>query len=289
MLPLAQIQFRHEYFSSRLCTGLLAGAAGPTVQTMTNHGLWWKATPAGFTLLYDANHAGHYRTRDKVLNGIVLCFLLRLRDPYFYNYTVAPAAMPGRQILYFYNRKDSPFLHADPQVSAADLVSIAPPGKAGGKMIALSHLTGQPFDQPFAVLCLHLRPGMADSYHIEFQPQSTTWHYIVVGRHLQDLHDPAVINTVTKERFKGPAGIRLTDGRSGLSFLSPEPIGCSERPAAACMLVEDFDPVSGRHKVVMPALPVPDPTIISRAVASADPNAAAAAVPPYHYSEIFIY
>jgi hypothetical protein len=55
------------------------------------------------------------------------------------------------------------------------------------------------------------------------------------------------------------------------------------------MLVEDFDPVTGRHKVVFPALPVPDATMISHAVAVPDPNTVAAADPPYNYSEIFIY
>ena len=84
-----------------------------------------------------------------------------------------------------------------------------------------------------------------------------------------------------------------------LSFVSPAPIGCSEREAPGCMLVEDFDPATGRHKVVMPNLPVPDATMISRAVApvaamgSPDPAAAAdpvaAASPPENFSELLIY
>lgn len=300
MLPLVQIQFNHGYFSSRLCTGLLPSAAGATNQTMTNHGLWWKATPGGFTLFYDARHAGNHYTRDAVLEGhIALRFVLRLQDPYFYNYTASPAALPGRQVLYFYNRKGSPLLHADPQVSAADLVGLAPSGRAGGKRIVLAATTGDPFAEPFAILHLRLRPGLEDGYRIEFQPRSTTWNYILAGRHLQELANPAVINTVTGVSFIGPTAVRLMDGRPALSFVSPAPIDCSERQAAACMLVEDFDPATGRHKVVIPTLPAPDARIISRAIATnaaavaTSPGTAAPAVaaasPPENYSDILIY
>jgi len=267
MKPLVQVQFRHGYFSSRLCTILLVTPSDAARRTMTNHGLWWKANPGGFTLLYDTHHAGSPRTRDAVLNDrIVLRWLIRLQDPYFYNYTAAPAPIPGRQILYFFNQPGSPLLYA-------------------------GNIDCDHFDKPFAILGLRLRPWMENNYHIEFQPQSTTWHYILVSDHLQQLQSPAVINSVTRERFKGPAGIQLIDGRPGLSFMSPGPIDCSERPAATCMLVENFDPVTGRHKVVMPVLPVPDPRIISRSTktSASDEATAVATGTPDNFSEILIY
>jgi hypothetical protein len=264
MKPLVQVQFRHGYFSSRLCTVLLVTPSDTARRTMTDHGLWWKANPGGFTLLYDTLHAGAPRTRDAVLNDrIVLRWLIRLQDPYFYNYTAAPAAIPSREILYFFNQPGAPRLYAG--------------------NIPCGH-----FGKPFAILGLRLRPWTENNYHIEFQPQSATWRYILVSPHLQQLNNPAVINSVTRERFKGPSGIQLIDGRPALSFVSPAPISCSQRPAATCMLVENFDPATGRHKVIMPVLPVPDPRIISRSAATTTNNETAAG-PPDNFSEILIY
>ena len=211
MMPLATVEFRHGYFGSHVNTPLSVSPAGASVRVMTNHGLWWKAGPGGFSLMFDRRHAGGDRTREAVLmEGVALRFLVRLEDPYFYNYTAGPAPEVGRRILYFYNRPGSALLHVGEQVSGADLFKIAP-------------LADQPFNQPFGILGLRLRPGMAAKYAIEFKARSSIWHYILVGRHLQDLQRPAVIHSVTKETFRGPANIRLVDGRPALSFLMGPP------------------------------------------------------------------
>lgn len=280
MLPLVQIEFGHGYFNDRLCTRLSVRPADATLRTLTNHGLWWKPGPGGLTLLYDARHGidpriAASRARATVLNSkIALRFLLRLEDPYFYNYTTSPPPLPGRQVLCFFNRPGSSLLSAGPQVSATDFVSAS--------RIPHCHLTDRPFELPFAILGLRLRPDLPALYRIEFQPRSAKWQYILVGDHLQDLQNPAVImtNNSTQKIFSEPSGVRLTDGRTGLAFLSPEPIDCSERPDGTYMLVEEFDRATGRHKVVLPNLPVPDTRMISRGVAEDNRN---------NYTEIFIY
>jgi hypothetical protein len=278
MMPLATVEFRHGYFGSHVNTPLSASPTSASIRAMTNHGLWWKGGPGGFSLSYDSCHAGGNRTKEAVLTeAVVLRFLLRLEDPYFYNYTEGPAPAAGQSILYFYNRPGSTLLHAGAQVSGSDLFGIASPGRPAGKRIPLGNLVDRPFDQPFAILGLRLQPGMAETYSIEFPARSSIWHYILVGSHLQDLQSPAVINSVTKEPFRGPASIRLTDGRPALSFVSPKPIGCSEWPGAVCMLVEGWDGGTGKHKVVVPALPVPDVRIISRAVKKSAVDAGGAA------------
>ena len=270
-MPLTAVEFRHGYFGSHVNTPLSVSPVGASIRVMTKHGLWWKAGPGGFSLTYDRRHAGGNRTREAVLTeGVALRFLVRLRDPYFYNYTEGPAPVAGENILYFYNRTGSALLHASEQVSGGDLFGIAPPGRpvckrTAGKRIPLVNLVDRPFDQPFAILGLRLRPGTASMYAIEFKARSSIWNYILVGRHLQDLQSPAVINSVTKEPFRGPANIRLVDGRPALSFRSEKPIGCSDWPGVVCMLVEGWDSGTGKYKVVMPALPVPDVRIISRA------------------------
>ena len=247
---------------------------------------------------YDSCHAGGNRTREAVLTeGVALRFLLRLQDPYFHNYTEGPAPVGGESILYFYNRSGSALLHAGEQVSGGDLFKIAPPGRpvcnrTAGKRISLRNLVDRPFDRPFAILGLRLRPGMAAKYSIEFKARSSIWHYILVGGHLQDLQSPAVINSVTKEPFRGPANIRLVDGRQALSFKSEKLIGFSDWPETVCMLVEGWDGGTGKYKVVVPALPVPDVRIISRAEAEVDDlveGAGGGALDETNYSEILIY
>ena len=287
-LPLAQIEFGHGYFTDGHCTRLSVRPTDATLRTMTNHGLWWKARPGGLTLFYDARYGVDpraLRQRTAVLDPrVALRFLLRLEDPYFYNYTAAPAPMPGRQLLCFFNRPGSPLLTANAQVSAADIVS--------AKRIPRCSPADRPFEIPFAILGLRLHPGLQDLYRLEFQPRSAQWQYILAGDQLQDLQNPAVImtNGSTRKIFNAPAAVQLANGRTAMAFLSPDPIDCSERPAGTYMLVEDFDRSTGNHKVVLPNLPMPDMRMISRGVAkgkSGDAGAAGANV--NQYTEIFIY
>jgi hypothetical protein len=161
-----------------------------------------------------------------------------------------------------------------------------------GKKIALENTEGRTFEKPFAILDLLLQPGLEGNYQIAFQPPSTWWNYILVSDHLKELNNPAIINTGTKENFAGPSTIRLRDDRAGLSFVSPAPIGLKQEPAATCMLVENFDPATGKYKVVLPTLPGPDTRIVSGArgkPAARTPDKPAAPGNPTFFSEIFLY
>jgi hypothetical protein len=293
MTELTKVEFNHGYFGSQADTPLSVRPIDSSIRVMTNHGLWWKERPGGFILMYDSRHAGSDRGKDSVLSeGVVLRFVLRLKDPYFFNYTEGPAPEAGRNIYYFHNRPGSALLQADSQVSGGDLFETVPQGMPVRRKYPLGSLAGRPFDQPFAILRLRLRPWLADIYSIEFKARASKWHYILVGRHLQDLQNPAIIvnNGVPKETFDGPQNVRLRDGRPALSFVSRNPIKLSERPGAMCMLVEGWDDGAGKYKVVMPALPVPDVRVISRAVAAGEGDGRAAdAGGAENFSEILIY
>ena len=315
METLVATQYRHGYFKNQLCPCLSVRPAGGGLREMINHGLMIRPGPGGFELLYDARHAGNQRTRVDILElDIVIRLLLRLDDPDFYNYTAPSPADIGKQVFYFYNRPHSSFLHADEQVSADDLFFFDrrridnPPGafgprpgdsdlpgdkwilKSPGKEIVLENTEGRTFEKPFAILDLLLQPGLEENYQIAFQPPSTWWNYILVSDHLKELNNPAIINTGTKENFAGPSTIRLRDDRAGLSFVSPAPIGLKEDPAATCMLVENFDPATGKYKVVLPTLPGPDTRIVSGARGKpATRDKPATPDSPTFFSEIFLY
>ena len=281
MAILSEIQYRHGYFKDQLCRCLSVTPAESSLREMINHGLLLKANPGGFRLLYDTRHAGSLRSRSDVLyKGIVIRLLLRLDDPGFYNYTTPSPADISKQVFYFYNRPGRTFLHNEEQVSANDLFETIAPGKPPGKKIVLAPSIRRPFEKPFAILDFHLYPGLEKNYHILFQPLSTWWNYILVGNHLKELRDPAIINTGTKENFAGPSAIRLPDERTGLSFLSPAPMVLSEKPANPCMLVENFDPATGKYKVVVATLPTPDTRMISKTQARKKPA---------DFSEILLY
>ena len=299
---LAEVTYRHGYFRNQLCRGVSTRPAGGVSREMINHGLLLKAKPGGFTLLYDARYGGGERTRADVLGrGIVVRLLLRLDDPEFYNYTMPAPADTGNQVFYFYNIPGHSFLHAEEQVSEKDLyffsgrrvgsgeLSRAGDGADAGpddpviegdlpgdkwvleqdageqKKIMLENREGPVFGKPFAILDLRMEPWMEEAHHIFFKSPSTWWNYILVGDHLKGLNNPAIINSSTRESFKGPSVIQLPDERTGLSFISPARIDLKEEAAEACMLVENFDPATGKYKVVTAALPGPDPRIISAA------------------------
>jgi hypothetical protein len=328
METLVATQYRHGYFKNQLCPCLSVRPAGGGLREMINHGLMIRPKPGGFELLYDTRHAGNQRTRADILElDIVIRLLLRLDDPDFYNYTAPPPTDIGNQVFYFYNRPHSAFLHANEQASADDFFFFerrrvspnasnpaqptigapgAPPPAFGprpgdsdlpgdkwilsspGKNIALENAEGRTFEKPFAILDLILQPGLEENYQIAFQPPSTWWNYILVSDHLKELNNPAIINTGTKENFAGPSTVRLRDDRACLSFVSPAPIGLKEEPAATCMLVENFDPATGKYKVVLPTLPGPDTRIVSGSRTRTRDKPAAPG-PSTFFSEIFLY
>jgi hypothetical protein len=265
MAILTEVEFRHEYFRNGRCRHLSVQPAPGSLRDMMNHGLLLKTMPGGFSLLYDTNHAGSQRLRSAVTNaGLVIRCLVKLTDSNFYNYTSLLPLDINRQVLYLCNRPGRPFLHTEEQVSGSDLFETTAPCKRPGKKIVLEPAADRPFERPFAILDLRLYPGLETRYHISFQARSSWWNYILAGNHLKALREPAILSADRKKVFTGPSTIRLPGGNTGLSFISPAPVGIRESPADLCTLVENFDPATGRYKVVIATLPVPDPGIISR-------------------------
>lgn len=265
MAILTEVQFMHRYFRDGRCRCLSAQPADSSLRDMMGHGLLLKADPGRIRLLYDTNHAGTQRQRSDVLHkGLVIRCLLQLEDTEFYNYTSQLTTDITRQVLYFCNRPGRRHLHTEEQVSASDLVETTAPCKNPGRKIVLQPDAQRPFARPFAILDLRLYPGLETEYHISFQTRSTWWNYILVGNHLKELRDPAILHAATRQTFEGPETIKLPDSRTGLSFISPAPVESKETPVATYTLVENFDPATGKYKVVIPTLPIPDARIISR-------------------------
>ena len=141
MLPLVQIHQSRGVFQH--CRLLHRPAAGRCRRHHPDDDqswlLWWKAKPGGFTPFYDALHAGNRGTdsgnrgtRDGVLDRTYLPPVPpSAKGPLtFSNYTASPAALPGRQILYFYNRTGSPHYCTQARRSRQPiLVNIAPSGR----------------------------------------------------------------------------------------------------------------------------------------------------------------
>jgi hypothetical protein len=265
MAILTEVHFMHGFFRNGLCPCLSVLPADSSLRDMMGHGLLLKAKPGGFRLLYDTRHAGSLRSRSDVLyQGLAIRCLLHLEDTDFYNYTSPLPIDISRQVLYFCNRPGRPFLHTEEQVSGSDLFETTAPCKRPGNKIVLEPSARRPFAKPFAIIDLRLYPGLEKNYHIFFQARSTWWNYILVGNHLKELRDPAILHSETKQTFTGPAPIRLPDSRTGLSFISPAPVEVRETSAGTYTLVENFDPATGKYKVVISTLPVPDTRIISR-------------------------
>jgi len=280
---LTEVTFRHGYFRDGLFRGLSVRPADSSIRKMMGHGLLLKVKPGGFRLLYDTNHVGSQRSWSDVLSpGLAIRILLYLEDLDLYNYTSPLPMDPDSQVLLFCNRPGRPFLHKEEQVSGSDLFEVTAPCQRPGRKIILEPAAQRPFERPFALLDLRLYPGRLEkNYQIFFQARSTWWNYILVGDHLKELPDPAILYSGRKKQaFAGPFTVPLPDGRTGLSFVSPAPVEARETPESTCTLVESFDQATERYKVVIPTLPVPDAKIISRVHAR---------YIPVDHSTVFLY
>jgi hypothetical protein len=266
---LVTVVFEHDYFSQQRFTALEVNMLPDTRTSMVNHGLIFRRMPDGFSIFYDTEFAGSSRAKDSLLQEkITLSFSLSLTDAHFYNYT---GQLPGdisQSVFYFSNNRAEPVLHARQWVSDQDVR----PAK---------QFTRPSLMKPFGWLDVALHQQLAEKYVIRFQAKQTFWQYIVVSDYLKKLERLAVMDAQAKEVFNGPETILLPDNRNALSFISKTPIPLSDSGAKTFQLVENYDPGTGKGKVVHAALPRPDVQVISSAVrrTGADP----------FYSEIFIY
>jgi hypothetical protein len=274
---LVTIVFEHDYFSQQGLTALDVTVLPDSRQSMLNYGLVFKRLGNGFSILYDTVFAGRQRAKDSLLQeNIRLSFSLALNDAHFYNYTGLSLADIAQSIFYFRNDRPLPAdnqhrqaLHAGEWVSEKDLR-------------AVTQFKKQPFIKPFGWLDLELHQPLPAIYYVRFPVKQTFWQYIVVSDHLQGLDKLAVMDAQAKEVFKGPETITLPDNRRALSFISPAPIPLSQADNKIFQLVENYDPDTGKGKVVQAALPWPDMQVISSATSKRTGR------DPF-FSEIFIY
>jgi len=275
---LTYVFFSHDYFLSTKFEGLTIRAEDSSTHKMVSEGLIFKPVPGGFRILYETEFAGRQRSRASIgKEPFILSFRLFLNAPAFYNYTANLSRDITQSIFYFCNTPKpgeaafpAGLLHAGDYVSEKDLHPVA-------------EFPNRFFAKPFGLLDLEIREGMEEAYRVNFLNKATFWRYIVISDHLRGLNNPAVTDTSGGETFDGPAEIRLPDSREALAFTSRDQISWRESGNKTFQLVENFEPGTGKYKVVLSALPVPDINIISNA-GSPSPNG-----DPADFSEIIIY
>jgi hypothetical protein len=264
---LVKVNCSHSYFYDGIFNGFTIKVGDSTNKVLNNHDLIMKPFNGGFYILYDQNFAGTTRTREDVLSEkLTLDFTLILTDPLFYNYTADAPAQIDQSIYFFNNSLNLPgSLHADDFVSENDVQP-------------LSYFTEQFFVKPFAKLILALNSGLQNEYTIKFNAKSTYWRYILMSNYLQELNNPAIIDTDSTNAFGVPAKVNLPGNLQVNAFTSGNALQLSQRPAKAFQLAENYETGSSKYKVVIRSLPYPDISAISRL-----PNSSS------NFSDIFIY
>lgn len=273
---LTTVRFGHTYFPDKSYRSFTVEPDAETQHHLRRLSILFKPTADGFTLLYETG-PGLERERSDVLNEkLVLGFTVVNRDPGLLNYTEGLPEDIASTILYFRNdvSKTTGLLHVNTYFDAGETLQNQAPDKENPDNRSF-------FVKPFGFIRIALHEALEETLGVLFKGRETIWRYILTSEHLQDLSGPAVIHKETRQAFKGPVMIDLPDGTKRMAFESPTRLPLSSRAEKQYQLVENFDPASGRYKVVMSVLPNPDTRHIS---AIRDPEGRDAAI----FSEIFI-
>ncbi len=249
---LFNILWQHDFYAGTMPSLFAVMPAEETVHLMKRHQLTYKTYANSLSVLFDQSLAPSEDARETFLQQpLLLTFFLYCNDPYLLNYTDGLQNLQvGKQLLHFYNNNDD-LLHKATTVSDVDIVPIH---------LFLRGLLGP---VPMAVMEIRLKPGMPKDLHIHFKSLATIWRYVVVTGHLRQLAAPAVINKESKEPFVGPELLVLPDNKQAVCFRSPKPIQLAYRCAQSFQLVDNYDAVTKKYKVVLQSLPVPDVTKLS--------------------------
>lgn len=269
---LVNVKFSHTYFSSGIFRGLIVEPTASTQKLLLNHGLLFKSYSGGFRILFETELNGIRKSRESYLTDMLSCsFKLSLSDKSFYNYTALDASDISKNVFYFHNilpdntaLRNS--LHNEEFVTALDLKP-------------LDEIAEQYFIKPFAVIELKLAPELPAVYTLKFKSKETIWRYILLGDDLKSLDKLAVIDNTGADLFDGPQRLEF-HGIEGIAFSSKKTISFTERSIQNFQLVENYDPDTGRYKVLMRALPQANPDLIT---SIEDDN-----LENNNYSEIFI-
>ncbi len=254
---LSNVVFRHTYFPDNTYTGFRIQPDANTLHHFKRLSLLFRPRIDGFSIIYETN-AGLQRTREDILaEGLTFGFTITNHDPDLLSYTEGlPENMMDAVVYIRNNIQSGNLLHTQPFISVGDILQNRPPSE--------NNLHDREFFvKPFAWLELSLHAGLAETFYANFKGKETVWRYIINSDHLQDLSQPAVIHKDTKEIFKGPVMIRLPDGKERMSFESNGRIPLCSKPEKVYQLVENYNPASGKYKIVVSVLPNPNVKSIS--------------------------
>jgi hypothetical protein len=284
--PLVTVFFRHNYYADGKLKTLRILPAAETLILFSELALIFRSNNDGFTIYFDTLFNGRQRTKQQLYaSGETLQFYVYNTDEYFLSYTDGLADYkPGLTHLHFTNEHGNQLLHP---ATAADEATIT-----DNSELADEEAIGK---KPFAVITLNLSPSAtspghlssvnlssAITYEIQFAARATYWRYVLAASYLQQLEKPAIVNKQDKIPFKGPVTLTLPDNTSALSFISNDKMPFSENPNREFQLVEQYDALSGKYKVVKKVLPNPDISNLSVIDTSVDKTVLHA------YSEIIL-
>lgn len=264
---LTAIFYRHTFSTRAGYEGISVSVPAHTAKQMSQHGLLLKPQRDGFLLLCNT------KGRDALLKEkIRLVFDLALKDALFYNYTQLSAGNIAGGFFLFSNeqqRASAEVLHGDAFVTEKD---IRP----------LSDLSEKYFVKPFGQVTLLLDEQLLPAYEIRFQAKATRWCYFLMSDDLKALSRPAILGINGNGYFDAPVTVTLPDNMKAPVLISKAVVPLGAAGIQRFQLVDYTGTDTGRYKVIIPSLPVPDVSRVSNAGAILYEKG-------NDYSEIFLY
>lgn len=270
---LTGVTITHGYFPNEIPGGFSFTPDDATRHLLLRLGLVFRSTNNKASVFYDAQFAGSPRTREDVLvNEETLVFNLSNSDSSFFNYTGNIETGNISKSLFLFSNLASggatgEALTKNEFVSAEDIIPVDQMEEAF-------------FSKPFGQLRIKLHKDLATSLQIKFQAKSTYWRYILTSDHLKTLVNPAVVHKETKQAFIGPEHFVLPDQRDAVVFRSATPVQMTALPNKSFQLLENYEPASGRGRVIIGIMPNPSNSTIS--------HLPEVGVEKLNYSEIFL-
>lgn len=254
-INLFTVSFLHEYFPTTGFTGLQVKPDNATANTILKNGLLFKQFKNSFTILYDKYFFGKDATLQDVLkNELTLTFLLKLDDPYFYNYTTDFGADINQLNFSFSNlpgmscQKDKgTYLHRDDYASVKDLT------------LRSGEDTGL-----FGKITIAINKNLQQDYYIRFDQKETYLRYFLVSDHLQTLDKPAIIDSSNQQKFSEPSPVSMMNDKKAIAFTSEKAIRFNSNAKSNFNLVENYESNTGKFKLVRSSLPLPDIRAVSK-------------------------
>ncbi|TDO25670.1 hypothetical protein [Sediminibacterium goheungense] len=268
---LTEVIITHTYFPGEIPVGFTVLPDDATRNLLLRLGLVHKLSANRIILYYDASFAGSPRTREQVLsNDDTLVFVLANADGTFLNYTGnIETENISKSVFLFSNVVNEGEVREGltnaTYVSADDLVPVEQTGRSF-------------FSKPFGLLSIRLHKELGTLLNIRFQAKATYWRYILTSEHLKTLVNPAVVHKETRETFIGPENFLLPDQREAIVFRSAVPVEITALPNKSFQLLENYEPASGKGRVIIGMMPNPNNNTISSLPGGEKLN----------YSEIFL-